>query len=250
MTGETHRKVKPFHAVGPAENWVKIRCDCRSRQISSVPSAVPLDSTDSVSSAVAALRLVEMGHYDEAWAVTRNIAEIGNLMWLFFIDPDELLLWLRLSEKDRLSRFRPVSIRKRIEATNNVVPHDQDAYSLMCEVGVHPNPENTPHARHNTYGIPTLGGYYQERGYTESLAQLVWAIVSVAGPAVRMANIDTKYETRIVDLAESLLQLLPGLSQGYETTGSSRALLEKSDFIDNQIRGKSSAVQGPDTATK
>ena len=91
-----------------------------------------------VSSAVAALPLIEMGHYDEAWAITRNIAEIGNLMWLFLIEPDELLRWLGSSVGDRRSTFSPVSVRKRIEATNSVVPHDQDAYSLMCEFGVHP----------------------------------------------------------------------------------------------------------------
>ena len=189
-----------------------------------------------VSSAVAALRLMEMGHYDEAWAITRNIAEIGNLMWLFFIKPDELLRWLRSSARDRRSIFSPVSVRKKIEVTNNVVPHDQDAYSLMCEFGVHPNPNNPPHARHNTHGIPTLGGYYQERGFVETLAQLAWAIASVGGPAARMADIDIKYETRIVDLATHLVQELPNLPNGNETTDTSRALRLKSEFIDSQFR--------------
>jgi hypothetical protein len=34
----------------------------------------------SVSCARAALRLIEVGHYDEALALTRSIAEIGNLL--------------------------------------------------------------------------------------------------------------------------------------------------------------------------
>ena len=50
---------------------------------------------------------------DEAWAITRNVAEIGNLMWLFFFYRDELHLWIRLSESDRRSKFLPVAVRKR-----------------------------------------------------------------------------------------------------------------------------------------
>ncbi len=204
----------------------------------------------SVSSALASFRLIEMGHYDEAWAITRNVAEVGNLMWLFFVDPDELHSWLRLSARERRSKFRPVVVRERIEAANSVVPHDRDSYSLMSEVGVHPSPENTPHARHNAYGIPTLGGYYQERGFVESLAQLAWAIASVGGPAARMANIDDKYETRIVDLATNLVRELPNLPGSDETTDTSEALLARSNFIDSRFRKVHSAARKPDDATK
>lgn len=204
----------------------------------------------SVSSALAAFRLIEMGHYDEAWAITRNVAEVGNLIWLFFIVPDELYSWLRLSERERRSKFRPVAVRERIEAADSVVPHDRDSYSLMSEVGVHPSPENTPHARHNAYGIPTLGGYYQERGFVESLAQLAWAIASVGGPAARLANIDGKYETRIVNLATDLVQELPNLPGSDETAGTSKALLARSNFIDRQFRKVRKAARKRDDSTK
>ena len=109
---------------------------------------------------------------------------------------------------------------------------------LCARLGVHPNPKNAPHARHNPYGIPTLGGYYQERGFIESFTQLVWSIASVGGPAARMADIDSKYETRIVDLATHLVQELPNLPKGDETTGGSHSLLKRSNFIDNKFRKK------------
>lgn len=204
----------------------------------------------SVSSGVAAFRLIEMGHYDEAWAITRNVAEIGNLMWLFFVVPDELHSWLRMSERERRSRFRPVAVRERIEAANSVVPHDRDSYSLMCEVGVHPSPANTPHARHNAYGIPTLGGYYQERGFIESLAQFAWAIASVGGPAARMANIDVKNETRIVDLAGDLVQDLANLPGSDETTYASDTLLARSNLVDSRFRQVHYSVRNRGNAPK
>ena len=56
-----------------------------------------------------------------------------------------------------------------------------------------------------------------------------------------MADIDTKYETRIVDLATHLAQELPNLPKGDETTGSSLALLLRSHFIDSQFRKRGDA---------
>lgn len=77
-----------------------------------------------VSSSRAALRLIEFGHYDDALALTRGIVEIGNLMWLFYIKPDELRDWIDISEKERRSRFSPLGVRKAIEVAGSVIPHD------------------------------------------------------------------------------------------------------------------------------
>lgn len=54
-----------------------------------------------VSNARAAWRLIEFGHYDEALALTRGICEIGNLLWLFFVEPAELRRWLDSSDLER-----------------------------------------------------------------------------------------------------------------------------------------------------
>ena len=192
----------------------------------------------SVSSAAATLRLIYTGHYDEAWALTRSIAEIGNLMWLFFIVPDELNRWAISSVKERKSSFSPVAVRRKIEAAGSVVPHDQDAYSTMCEVGVHPNPNHPPHASHNLHGVPTLGGIYQELGFIESLAKLGWAVASVGGPAARMADISTTHESRIVDLVGSLVAELPSIADTNEVTDSSESLLTKTEWLDRNLRAK------------
>ena len=192
----------------------------------------------SVSYAAASFRLTNMGHYDEAWALTRIIAEIGNLMWLFFIVPEELERWVLASDCERKSNYTPFAVRKKIEDTGNIVPHNKDEYSIMCKVGAHPNPKNAPQARYNTHGIPTLGGIYQERGFIESLTQLAWAIATVGGPAAKMVNISSKYEMRIIDLVTTLVTQLPGVREETEITKCSQAILSQTKWLDQNLRGK------------
>ena len=198
----------------------------------------------SVSHAAATIRLIYMGHYDEAWALTRNIAETGNLIWLFFLVPDEVDRWVTSSDSQRRSQFGPAKVRRKIEAAGSVVPHDKDSYSTMCEVGVHPNPTHPPHASHNAHGIPTLGGVYQELGFIDSLGKLGWAIATVGGPAAKMTRIDIEHENRIVDLVTSLVADLPTPTERGEVTDSSTALLSKTQWLDRNLRGKSESSMG------
>ena len=162
----------------------------------------------SVSSARGALRLIEFGHYDEALALTRGIAEIGNLMWLFFISPEELRRWIDVPEQERRSRYSPPEVRKAIEGAGSVVPHDQYEYAWLCEVGVHPTPQTQPQA-HNAHGVPTLGGVYQERGYAECLERLAWALASVGGPAAKIALIERSRAKRVVEASIQLVDSFP-----------------------------------------
>jgi hypothetical protein len=193
-----------------------------------------------VGAGLAALRLIEFGHYDEAFALTRGIAEIGNLMWLFYIKPEELRPWIDLPEKERRSRYCPPGVRKAIEAAGSVVPHDQSEYAWLCEVAVHPTPKSRPQA-HNTYGIPTLGGFYQEHGQIECLARLAWALASVGGPAAKVALIERSRAETIVEASIRVAQELPQLEDKTELTGSSQEILEKTKWLDRFLRKKGQA---------
>ena len=161
-----------------------------------------------VSASRAALRLIEFGHYDEALALIRGIAEIGNLTWLFYVKPEELRPWIDLPEKERRSRYCPPGVRKAIEAAGSSVPHDQFDYAWLCEVAVHPTPGIRPQT-HNLHGIPTLGGVYQEHGQIDCLARLAWALASVGGPAVKRALIE---RSRAEAIVEASIRLAEGIS--------------------------------------
>ncbi len=193
------------------------------------------------SSARAVLRLIEFGHYDEALALVRNLAEIGNLMQLFFVRPEEIRMWLDLPEKERKSRYAPAEVRKALERAGSVVPHDQSKYRELCEVAVHPTPQTKPQA-HNMHHIPTLGGFYQEKGQITCLNELAWVLATVVGPAAKIAILDRSNAEAIVKASIELVKSLTELADDYrEVTDSSSHLLEKTGWLDRNLRRKSNA---------
>jgi hypothetical protein len=184
--------------------------------------------------------LIEFGHYDEALALTRGIAEIGNLMWLFYIKPEELRPWIDLPETGRRSRYCPPGVRKAIEAAGSVVPHDQSDYAWLCGFAVHPTPKIRPQA-HNPHNIPTLGGVYQERGQIECLARLAWALASVGGPAAKTALIERSRAEAIVEASIRVAEDVPGPADRTDLSGSSEEILAKTKWLDRFLRKKGGA---------
>lgn len=192
------------------------------------------------SSARAAIRLIEFGHYDEALALTRNIGEIGNLMQLFFTDSSQIRRWLDLSEKKRRSELAPVEVRKALERLGSVVPFDQSSYGELSEIGVHPNP-NTKPQNHNFHAIPTLGGFYQEKGQMSCINHLSWAIATVVGPAAKIAILEQAKAEAIVQATIELVESIDVQDDMHETTGSSDDLFSKNTWVDRNLRDKGSA---------
>lgn len=191
----------------------------------------------SVSTCRAALRLISFGHYDESLALIRGIAEIGNLMWLFYISPAEMRLWLDIPEKERRAHYSPAAVRKAIEAGGSVVPHDQSEYSWLCEVGVHPTPNNRPQA-HNQHGIPTVGGIYQELGQTACLSRLASTLASVGGPAAKLAILERQHAEAIMGMAIRIVEGLAEIDKMAEPRQSSDDLLPRTKWVDQNIRRK------------
>ncbi len=138
-----------------------------------------------VSGARAAFRLIEFGQYDEALALLRTLAEIGNLMWLFYNDQGHIRLWID-SPEGRKREYTPVKVRLKLEALSVPIPHDKDEYAELCDIGIHPNPNFRPNAR-NAHRIPTVGGFYQESQYIDCICKLSLALAKVAGPAAKVA---------------------------------------------------------------
>jgi hypothetical protein len=183
---------------------------------------------------------VDFGHYDEGLSLTRGIAEIGNLMWLFYIQPGELRAWVDLPNKQRRSRFSPIGVRKAIEASGSMVPHDQSEYAWLCEVAVHPTPTVRPQA-HSRHGIPTLGGVYQEQAQIECLTRLAWALASVGGPAGKMALIERSWAQAIADASIRVVESLPDSEEKLETEQSSEDILLMTKWADRFLRNKDEA---------
>lgn len=193
------------------------------------------------SSVRAALRLIEFGHYDETLALVRNTAEIGNLMQLFYIRPENLRIWLDLPEKERKPYYTAVKVREALESAGSVVPNDQSKYKELCEVAIHPNPSTRPQS-HNTHAIPTLGGVYQEKGQIICINELAWVFVTVVGPAAKIAILDRSKAEVIVEATIELVKSIASSANDYsEVTSSSDRLLQKAKWLDRNIRRKNDA---------
>lgn len=160
-----------------------------------------------VSLALAALRLINYGHYDEAFSLVRSIAELGNLMQLFMTDIDYFTRWRDLPERERINKFSPGAVRKALDENDTVVPTSREKYSMLCEVGVHVTPSTIPQA-HNPQQVPTLGGYYQETGLKTCINELAWTTATVSGPLAKLAVLERDKAERIVEASIEIVETI------------------------------------------
>lgn len=157
------------------------------------------------SSALAALRLIKYGHYDEAISLTRSISELGNLLQLFLADTEHFEEWKSLPEERRIRQFSPGRVRKKLEQSDAVVPTAREKYSAMCEVGVHATPDTIPQ-NHDSKLNPTLGGHYQEEGLKTCINELAWSTATVSGPLAKLAILEPEKAEQIVEASVSLAE--------------------------------------------
>jgi hypothetical protein len=114
------------------------------------------------------------GYYDESFALTRNLGEAANLLFLFIHQPGLLAEWRAADEGRRKREFSPVRVRLKLEQLSLPIPVDETRYGGLCEVGVHISPASTPQA-HNPVGVPTLGSLLQDAGLLAALNELAGA---------------------------------------------------------------------------
>lgn len=158
-------------------------------------------------SAHSAFRLIGFGYYDEALALSRNIAEIGNLVHLFFAENSHMRKWLDLPETDRRRQYSAVNVRRKLESLGSVVPTDQDRYAWLCQVGTHVSPQTVPQA-HNSDMRPILGAAFQKNGWSTCIESLAWSVCTVSGPLAKLAMLDREPAERLFEDTISLVEIL------------------------------------------
>lgn len=147
-----------------------------------------------VNHALASFRMLCSGYYDESFALTRNIGEIANLLFLFGVKPELLEQWKEADEKTRWEEFRPAKVRSKLEKEGVPVPIDQTRYAQLCEAGVHLMPASTPQS-HNPLGIPTLGSIFQEGGFIAALNELSGATGVCAAGLLRLLDLGDRKDS-------------------------------------------------------
>lgn len=91
----------------------------------------------SLTSTLAALRLLLMGYYLQALTVERDLLESTLLLQLFAATPDAIGRWRTADARTRTRHFAPRAISEALGALG--VPTRYDVYREYCELAAHPS---------------------------------------------------------------------------------------------------------------
>lgn len=155
--------------------------------------------------AVASIRLLELGYYDESIGLSRSVGEIANLLFLFGKDPSVFEDWKNSDKKRRLREFSPYQVRLRLEGIGVPLPMSAERYSLMSETATHVTPQTLPQA-YNPKGVPTLGGYFQPVGALACLNELGYIVALVGLIATKLVDLPNSVQTALLSSAERLFE--------------------------------------------
>jgi len=132
-----------------------------------------------VSYALASLRLLWFGHYDEAYSLLRTLGELANLLLLFANDSDELRLWRDADESERRNSFGAAAVRGKLEGRRLPLVLTRERFNVLSSRFAHSG--QIPAAQlHNPSGVMTTGGYIQAGGLTYGIAQLAVFVATIA----------------------------------------------------------------------
>ena len=131
--------------------------------------------------------LLRVGLYDESLNLIRSIGEISNLISLSVVDSNAILEWLAADKKERLNKFGPAAIRKRLEPENMLLV-GQDWYSELCEKYTHVTPD-TKSNEHDEDG-PMIGGFVRDEGSRKSINELAYVLSVTAILVCRFFDFD------------------------------------------------------------
>jgi len=160
-----------------------------------------------VNEAMSSYRLIRAAYYDESLMLTRGIGEIANLFWLFNTNDDEVEAWRSATRQERIRRFGPAGVRRRLEELNELVPIDRERYQRLCEVGTHPTPGFAP-GHYSGSGRPVLGVLLQPVGVYVGVTELCYATAMSALGCARLLDLTDERKKQIMQEAFDLIHSL------------------------------------------
>jgi len=133
-----------------------------------------------VNYAFGAIRLTCLGLHDEALALVRSLAEVGNLLQLFSLSNVHLENWRQADTKQKLKTFAPVRVRLQIEQAGQQPIVGEDTYARLCEMGIHVSPTSI-YTSHELGGQLHIGGNFSVPGFLLVINQMAHLIAPVLG---------------------------------------------------------------------
>ena len=161
-----------------------------------------------VANANAGLFLATSGYYDESLALSRNIGEVANLLWLFRCDNTSLSEWAAADGSARWIAFRPAEVRRKLKRLDQVIPVEESEYSALSEVAAHVGPTTAPQTL-GAHRRPNLGGFFSEEAFLVSLNELAWATGVTCFPAAGLLPAGSS-KKQFLQTAAGLLEVVGG----------------------------------------
>lgn len=155
----------------------------------------------------AAIRLAQLGFYDEALILIRSIGEIANLFFLFELEPSKKEDWLNCDRKSRLKTFGPGKVRAAIAERGKIPPMCNEQYSLLCEISTHPAPSLTPQS-FNRFGRATVGGMFQDAGFLVVLNHLSELCPVVLSLGAKFCGVPLEEQKRMCEISLNCAKLV------------------------------------------
>jgi len=121
---------------------------------------------------VISLNLLLTGYYQGSAFTQRDILETGFLLDYFTLDPSKISEWRDSNEKERSTNFKPVVIRKALDARDGVKQKKREKrYKLFCNAAAHPTYKGFQLLAPN--GMVKIGPFFNERFLKSTFEELV-----------------------------------------------------------------------------
>ena len=159
----------------------------------------------------ASLRLTQMGFYDEALALDRNLGEVANLMSLFAHDAETLIEWKKADEAKRRNQFSPVKVRLALQKISTPIFINEVRYSRLSSLSTHVTPSTVPQS-HNPFRLPVLSSTFQDAGFLLCLNELALPVVFICFSVAHIFDLDKDVRVKILHAGRELVEATGGVT--------------------------------------
>ena len=135
------------------------------------------------SNARVALRLSMSGYLSEAFAITRSMGEIANLMHLFMESEDSLETYRNASVSSRNRHFSAGKVREKLDGLNVGSFMDRELYGNLSRVFVHTSANWSP-LSHSVSGAPKN----RNKDEKEGILTILMAVANWVSTTLTFAN--------------------------------------------------------------
>ncbi len=121
----------------------------------------------------AALKLLLSGYYQASISIQRNLLEVTFLLDYFTTDVELINQWHKSDKKTRKKQFSPAFVRKKLDDRDSFTERKREkAYTLLCELGVHPTADGFQMLRPIPNSDAHIGPFFENKSMKATLEEL------------------------------------------------------------------------------